>query len=146
MKGQVVGINSAIATLGSGFGGQTSGSIGLGFAIPIDTARPIAEQLLKDGVAKHALLGVSASDAVDQSGNAVGARLQEITQGGAAAAAGLQPGDVITKFGDRAVDGADALVAAVRSEQPGAKVTVEFQRNGQSRKVDVTLGSEAGTG
>jgi putative serine protease PepD len=143
LSGQVVGINSAIASLGSTGGGQ-SGSIGVGFAIPIDQARRIANQLIDSGKATHAQLGVSVRDAVaaDQSGTA-GALIASVTDGGAAATGGLRSGDVVTKVGARQIDGADALIAAIRSHRPGDKVTLTYQRNGDARTATVTLGDDA---
>ncbi len=139
MRGEVVGINSAIASLGQDQGGQ-SGSIGLGFAIPSDEARPIAQQLAQTGKADHAQLGVSVQDA-DQGG-----QLLQVQADGPAGRAGLRAGDVITRIGDRQVDGADALVAAVRSHRPGEKVTVTYLRDGQTKTTSVTLGSQASPG
>ncbi|HEX6920059.1 MAG TPA: trypsin-like peptidase domain-containing protein [Actinomycetes bacterium] len=140
MQGRVVGINSAIASLGSGLGGQ-SGSIGLGFAIPANQARRIADQLTKTGQAVHAQLGVSVSDASSSSGE-TGAGIAAVQPGSAAAKAGLRAGDVVTRVGDRAVDSADALIAAVRSQPPGAKVTLTVVRDGSTRTTAVTLGSD----
>lgn len=138
LKGQVVGINSAIASLGSGVG-QQSGNIGLGFAIPIDQARPIAQQLAADGSAQHAQLGVQVTDAENDSGAAV----TEIVPNSPAAKAGLRVGDVVTKLGDRPIDSADALVAAVRSQQPGDEVILTVERGGSTRTVTATLAAQA---
>ena len=138
MRGEVVGINSAIATLG-GAGGQ-SGSIGLGFSIPITQARAIAEQLIESGSAVHAQLGVSVSDVA--SGDAAGAAIAMVQPNGSAADAGLEVGDVVTKVEDRDVDSADALIAAVRSHRPGDKVTLTYQRDGDTRTATVSLGSD----
>ncbi len=140
MRGEVVGINSAIASLGSS-GGQ-SGSIGLGFSIPIDQARRVADQLTKSGSAVHAQLGVSVSDIADGSAQG-GAGIAAVTPGGGAAKAGIEVGDVVTKVGDRDIDSADALIAAVRSHAPGDKVTLTYTRGGDSRTATVTLGSDA---
>ncbi len=140
MSGRVVGINSAIATLGSSSG--ESGSIGLGFSIPIDQAKRIAQELENGGTAVHAQLGVSVGDSSKPSGAVVG----QVTTGSAAEAAGLRDGDVITAIGDRRLDGADSLVAAIRSEAPGDKVKISFVRGGETKTVTVTLGSDqAGT-
>jgi putative serine protease PepD len=144
MRGEVVGINSAIATLGGSLGGQ-SGSIGLGFAIPIDQARPIAEQLADGGQAQHARLGASVRDSVGDAGQAQGAELADVVADGPAAQAGLQQGDVITKLDGRTVDSADALVAAVRSHRPGDAVEVTYLRDGRSATVTVRLGSDGGS-
>ncbi len=137
LQGEVVGINSAIATLSSG-GGQ-SGSIGLGFAIPIDQAKRIADEILESGTASRAQLGVTVGDA-----EGGGARIGEVTSGGAADRAGLRSGDVVRTFGDRVIDSADALVAAVRSATPGAGVPVTYERDGTTATVTVTLGSVQG--
>jgi putative serine protease PepD len=138
MNGELVGINSAIATLGGDAGPQAQGgSIGLGFAIPVDQAKRIADELIKNGTAAHASLGVQVgNDAATD-----GARIVEVTQGGAAAAAGLPSGVVVTKVDDRVINSADALVAAVRSKAPGDKVTLTYlDTGGKPQTVDVTLG------
>jgi putative serine protease PepD len=134
MQGEVVGVNSAIASLGVGQGGE-SGSIGLGFAIPSDEAQPIAQQLAQTGKASHAQLGVSVRDTER------GGQLMQVQANGPAARAGLRAADVIVKVGDRPVDGADALVAAVRSHRPGEQVQVTYLRGGQTKTTMVTLGS-----
>jgi putative serine protease PepD len=138
MNGELVGVNSAIATLGGDAGPQAqSGSIGLGFAIPVDQAKRIADELIQSGTASHASLGVQVGNdaAVD------GAKIVEVTSGGAAAAAGLPSGVVVTKVDDRVIGSADALVAAVRSRAPGDKVTLTYlDPSGQPQTVQVTLG------
>ncbi|MGV0852050.1 S1C family serine protease [Mycolicibacterium phlei] len=138
MNGELIGINSAIATLGADAGPQAqSGSIGLGFAIPVDQAKRIADELIKNGSAAHASLGVQ----VGNDASIDGARIVEVTEGGAAAAAGLPSGVVITKVDDRVISSADALVAAVRSKAPGDKITLTFvDPSGKPQTVDVTLG------
>jgi putative serine protease PepD len=142
--GAVVGINSAIASLGAGAGGQ-AGSIGLGFAIPIDQAREIARQLVDSGTAEHAQLGVSVGDAgVGSSGVSSGAAIASVQPDAAAADAGLRDGDVLRKVDDHRVDSADALIAAVRSHRAGDQVTVTYVRDGDTRTTTVTLGSDRG--
>ncbi len=137
MNGELVGVNSAIATLGGDSADAQSGSIGLGFAIPIDQAKRIADELIQSGNASHASLGVQvANDAA-----AHGAKIVEVTSGGAAAAAGLPSGVVVTKVDDRIISSADALVAAVRSRAPGEKVTLTYlDPSGKPQTVQVTLG------
>jgi putative serine protease PepD len=142
-NGELVGVNSAIATLGadsggpSGPGGPQSGSIGLGFAIPVDQAKRIADELIRSGTASHASLGVQ----VGNDATTDGAKIVEVTVGGAAAAAGLPSGVVVTKVDDRAIGTADALVAAVRSKAPGDKVTLTYvDPAGKPQTVQVTLG------
>lgn len=135
-SGAVVGINSAIRTLG----GDSSGSIGLGFAIPITTARGVAEQIIRSGSVQHATIGVNARSATD--GVTDGAQVQNVQAGGPAAAAGIAEGDVITKVGDRQVGNADELTVAVRQNPVGATVPVVLLRDGREMTVSVTLGSE----
>ncbi|WP_214364328.1 S1C family serine protease [Pseudonocardia sp. H11422] len=134
--GAVVGINTAIRSLGQGEGG----SIGLGFAIPIDDAREIAQELIRTGVVKHADLGVNAKSVTD--GTTDGAQVQNVVQGGAAAAAGIIEGDVIVRVDDRAIAGADELVVAVRERDPGQTVSVQLVRDGRPLTVSAVLTSD----
>jgi putative serine protease PepD len=140
MNGKVIGIDSAIATASSGSLGSsgTSGSIGLGFAIPINQAEWVAKELVTSGTATHSLLGVSVSDP-SATATQAGAVVSAVTSGGPANKAGIQKGDVITKVDDQQIGGADSLVAAIRSYQPGSKVTITYQRNGQTASTQVTL-------
>jgi putative serine protease PepD len=136
MQGRVVGITSAIASLGQSSGGQ-SGSIGLGFAIPIDQAARIGDEIVTQGFATRAVLGVGVSEGPD------GAVLGQIAPGGPAATAGLAQGDVVSRVDDRVIPDADSLVAAIRAQQPGATVTLTVTSpGGEPRQVPVTLGSE----
>ncbi|HST63651.1 MAG TPA: trypsin-like peptidase domain-containing protein, partial [Mycobacteriales bacterium] len=136
-SGAVVGINSAIATLSTGTGTGQSGSIGLGFAIPINEARAIAQQLIRTGKVQHATLGVTARSVTD--GARDGALVESVTAGGAAAAAGIKAGDVITRVGDRLVGGSDDLVVQVRTRNVGEKVQLTYVRGGRTVKVTATL-------
>jgi len=138
-QGQVVGITSSIASLGSS-GGQ-SGSIGLGFAIPANTAKSVAAQLISSGTAQHAYLGVTLSDgSVTMDGaQRQAAVIGSVSSGTPAASAGLQARDAVIAVNGQAVDSADSLVARIREVQPGTKVTLSVVRSGQSRQVDVTL-------
>ncbi|MET0700047.1 MAG: trypsin-like peptidase domain-containing protein [Mycobacterium sp.] len=142
MNGELIGVNSAIASLGGGGGGQDSagaqsGSIGLGFAIPADQAKRIANELISTGTATHASLGVQLSG--DKSSG--GAAIAEVASGGPAATAGLPSGVVVTKVDDQVIDGADGLVAAVRSRAPGDNVTLTYLDSaGTPKTVQVTLG------
>lgn len=140
MNGELVGVNSAIATLGGDSAQSQSGSIGLGFAIPVDQAKRIADELIQNGTASHASLGVQ----VGNDAAADGAKIVEVTSGGAAAAAGLPSGVVVTKVDDRVIGSADALVAAVRSKAPGDQVTLTYlDPSGKPQTVQVTLGKAA---
>jgi putative serine protease PepD len=142
--GEVVGINTAIASVATadvpGQQSSQSGNIGVGFAIPANTAQRIAQEIKDTGKASHALLGVSASTA-SSAGSAVGsgAQLAAVSAGSPAADAGLQVGDVITAVGDRVVTTSTELTAAVRSSKPGDSVTLTIRRGQSSSKVDVTL-------
>jgi putative serine protease PepD len=136
MEGRIVGLNSAIASLGSGRGGQ-SGSIGLGFSIPINQAKRIADELIASGHATQAQLGVSVRDS-----QPVGAQVMSVQPGSAAAKAGLQAGDVVTKVGSRLIENSDGLVAAINSANPGSNVTLTVASGaGAPHTVPVTLGS-----
>ncbi|MDG4665852.1 trypsin-like peptidase domain-containing protein [Mycobacterium sp. 236(2023)] len=140
MNGELVGINSAIATLGADAGGAQGGSIGLGFAIPVDQAKRIADEIIQTGSASRASLGVQ----VGNDAGVDGAKIVEVTAGGAASAAGLPSGVIVTKLDDRVISSADALVAAVRSKAPGDKVTLTYLgQSGKPETVDVTLGKAA---
>ncbi|MCW2590413.1 MAG: hypothetical protein JWQ86_2840 [Mycobacterium sp.] len=141
MNGELIGVNSAIASMGGGSGGSgggQAGSIGLGFAIPSDQAKRVADELISTGTATHASLGVQLSN--DPSGH--GAAIAQVVDGGPAAAAGLPSGVVVTKVDDHVIDGPEALVASVRSMAPGDKVTLTYEdASGASQTAEVTLGT-----
>ncbi|MGO1050935.1 trypsin-like peptidase domain-containing protein [Crossiella sp. CA198] len=139
MQGKVIGINSAIRTATGGQ--QQGGSIGLGFAIPVDQVRRIAEELIKNGKATHSLLGVGLGQPT-RNQQTQGATVSQVTQGGAAEQAGIKVGDVITKIDNRRIEDADSLIAAVRSYAPGSKVKLTINTAGGDRVVEVTLGSQ----
>jgi putative serine protease PepD len=144
-SGQVIGINSAIATLGGGgpFGGEAGGgSIGVGFAIPIDEAASVAEEIIRTGKATHPAIGVSALTVSGE--DREGAQVRELTPDGAAAAAGLQTGDLITRVEDTEVRSVDELILAVRENGVGDTVTLTYVRDGQTRTAEVTLQDLAG--
>jgi putative serine protease PepD len=134
--GAVIGINSAIRTLG----GDSSGSIGLGFAIPINFAKSVAQELIRTGKVVHTTIGLNAKSATD--GTTDGAEVQNVVSGGPAAKAGIQEGDVITKVGDRDVGNADELVVAVQSHPVGARVPVTVTRSGKTFQTQVVLAAE----
>ncbi len=142
LAGQVVGINSAIASTGSSAGGQ-SGNIGVGFAIPSNDAKKVSDQLIATGHATHAQIGISVGDAASDTTGApgLGATVSSVTAGGPAATAGLQAGDVITKVATRRVTDANSLIVAVRASTPKAVVTITYTRGGATRTAQVTLGT-----
>lgn len=144
-KGQLIGINVAIASTGSASSDSQSGNIGVGFSIPSNVAKRIADEIIKDGKATHGLLGALVTNQLfDEKAStsfSVGALIKEVTADGAAAAAGLRAGDVVIKFNGHTILEAGDLTAAVRWEPAGAKATVEFLRDGETKTTTVTLGS-----
>ncbi|MGV9449683.1 S1C family serine protease [Streptomyces sp. NPDC003635] len=148
-QGNVIGINSAIQSAGNGLGGTSqSGSIGLGFAIPINQAKYVAQQLIKTGKPVYAKIGAS----VSLEEGTGGAKITEqgasgsdaVESGGPAADAGLKPGDVITKLDDRVIDSGPTLIGEIWTHKPGDKVKITYERDGETRTVDLTLGSRVG--
>lgn len=141
MQGRVIGINSAIAALSAGPDGQ-AGSIGVGFAIPIDQAYRVAQEIINTGHASHAVLGANVTDHTDRTrGITTGAEIASVVPGSGAEKAGIAAGDVVTKVDSTMIESADALVATIRSAEPGGQVEVTYQRGGQAHTVTVTLGS-----
>ncbi|WP_194915305.1 S1C family serine protease, partial [Catenulispora rubra] len=146
MQGNVIGINSAIASNsqnsgGLGGSGGQAGSIGLGFAIPISEALPIVDALAQGKPAQIASLGVAQNGQSDTTTRTAGGyKVQQVTSGAPADKAGLKTGDVITKIGDRLVYSYQDVAAAVRSHRPGDTVAITYTRNGSSTTVNVTLG------
>jgi putative serine protease PepD len=138
VNGAVIGVNSAIASLGTNYASQ-SGSIGLGFAIPINQAKKTAEQIIKTGKATYPIMGVS----VDTSFSGVGARITThgtpILAGGPAAKAGLRAGDVIIEFDGKAIATSNELVVAIRAHNVGDRVIVKFQRGTSTLSAALTL-------
>lgn len=136
--GAVIGVNSAIATLGSSFGAQ-SGSIGLGFAIPINQARKTADQLIKNGKAIYPVLGVSIDMQFEGDGARIATNAKAILPGGPAAKAGLKAGDLITKFDGRTINSSEELIVAIRSKSVGDTVKLTYIRNGVTATTSVIL-------
>ncbi|MFE9771091.1 S1C family serine protease [Streptomyces sp. NPDC005931] len=148
-QGNVIGINSAIQSTGNGgFGTGQAGSIGLGFAIPINQAKYVAQELIKTGKPVYAKIGASVS-LEDSTG---GAKITEqgaggseaVDPGGPADKAGLKPGDVITKLDDRVIDSGPTLIGEIWTHKPGDKVTLTYERDGKERTTELTLGSRVG--
>ena len=132
--GAVVGVNSAIATLGSSFGSQ-SGSIGLGFAIPINQARRTAEELIKTGKSSYPILGIS----VDTNYGEGGARVAAVSPNGPAEGAGIEVGDIIIDLGGRKITNSDELIVAIRDNAPGDRVAITVKRNEVTKVFKATL-------
>jgi putative serine protease PepD len=146
LNGNVVGINASIATAGESLGGGQSGNIGVGFAIPMDEVMPIVDEMAKGETPTHARLGVSVS-ATGQSQDGLqsdeGASIEKVNAGSTADDAGIAAGDVITKVDDHLITDADSLIATIRSYRPGDKVTVTFERGGDTKTVTLQLDSDA---
>ncbi|WP_431043146.1 S1C family serine protease [Streptomyces sp. P1-3] len=151
-NGAVIGVNSAIqsAGTGGGFGGgaQQSGSIGLGFAIPINQAKNVAEQLIKTGTPVYPVISATVT-MKDSGGGATIARTgadgtPAVIPGGPAAKAGLKPGDVITKLDDTVIDSGPTLISEIWTHRPGDQVALTYERDGKQSTVQLTLGQREG--
>ncbi len=139
LRGQVVGVNSAIATTG-GFASDR-GNIGVGFAIPIEQVRITADQILRTGEARYPVIGAKVAT---RSGDGAGARIDEVMPDTPAEASGLEQGDVVTAVnGQRVTDGI-SLIVAIRTYRPGETIEFTVVRDGDQQVVSITLGSEVG--
>jgi putative serine protease PepD len=144
-SGEVIGVNSAIATLSGGlpFDSGQGGNIGLGFAIPIDQAKRIAEQIIRRGYSTHAIIGVRLDPTYEGDGALIANPRggDSVVPGGPAAAAGLQDGDVLVAVDEQRVTNADELIVEIRKRVPGEDVTIAFRRDGDRQTTVVELGS-----
>jgi putative serine protease PepD len=139
MRGEVVGMNSAIATTGNTFGGE-AGNIGVGFAIPMEQVRSTAQQILATGKAEYPVIGAT----VDTGQTTNGAQIVTVPSGTPAARAGLQKGDrVVAVSGQRVTDGI-SLIVAIRAHRPGDTLSFTVVRNGHQRAVRITLDAKVG--
>ncbi len=140
-QGRLVGINSAIATLGATTAGTQSGNIGIGFAIPLAEVNGIVTQLIATGSAQHAYLGISTRDTTLEQGAAsiTGALVAEIVPAGPADLAGLTPGDVVTKINGQPVSSSQSLIGTIRALGVDEQVSLTVTRDGTARTVQVTL-------
>ena len=144
--GDIIGVNVAIASAASGTAGEDSGNIGVGFAIPIDYAKRVAEEIIEDGTASHGYLGVSVTPAAASNSSSsftVGAEVAETVSGSPGAKAGLRAGDIITSLNGLPVTDAQSLTAAVRMQAAGSTVTIDYTRNGEAESTEATLGDSA---
>ncbi|MBD0291972.1 MAG: trypsin-like peptidase domain-containing protein [Jiangellaceae bacterium] len=139
--GRVIGVNSAIASVRTG---PVPGNIGLGFAIPIDQAARTAGQIIETGRAVYPVMGVRLDSTFTGRGARIAAgdgRAAGVEPDGPAAGAGIEPGDVITRIGDRDVNSAEELIVALRAREPGERVTLRVERGGSVDDVTLVLGS-----
>jgi putative serine protease PepD len=143
-QGAVIGIDSAIQSTGSSEGGSQSGSIGLGFAIPINQAERVAKDLINTGTPIYPVIGVQVDPSYSGTGAKISTSTGAVTAGGPAAKAGLRSGDIITKFGATVIDSSPTLIAEIWQHKPGEKVTLTYTRSGQSHTVTLTLGERKG--
>ncbi|RST14746.1 S1C family serine protease, partial [Streptomyces sp. WAC05374] len=149
-KARVIGINSAIraADSGSGADGGQAGSIGLGFAIPVNQGKRVAEELINTGKANHPVIGVSLDMKYTGDGARVGEKAQDggasVIPGGPAAKAGIRPGDVITKVDGQRVHSGEELIVKIRAHRPGDRLELTLERAGKEQTKTLTLGSSAG--
>ncbi|WP_455755232.1 trypsin-like peptidase domain-containing protein [Streptomyces nigra] len=148
--GRVVGINSAIRSAGSGAepdGGQ-AGSIGLGFAIPVNQAKRVAEELIETGKATHPVIGVTLDMEYAGDGARVGSKGSDggpaVTKGGPGAKAGIKPGDVITEIDGARVHSGEELIIKTRAHRPGDRLELTLKRGGKEITLKLTLGSSSG--
>jgi putative serine protease PepD len=146
-SGQLVGVPSAGASVPNESGGSSSGSVGLGFAIPVDFAKTIAAELIENGKVTHATFGIAVQTASEQTSSgsstgSVGLYISEISAGGPAAAAGLRVGDVLTKV-DGETATIDRLTATLLRNHPGASVSVTYERGGKAHTAKVKLAAPA---
>ncbi|MFE2054758.1 S1C family serine protease [Streptomyces sp. NPDC059446] len=147
--GAVIGINSAIqSTSGGGVGQSQAGSIGLGFAIPVNQAKNVAEQLIKTGQPVYPVIGATVT-MEEKTGGAVisdegAGGTPAVTPNGPAAQAGLKAGDVITKFNDTTVESGPTLIGEIWTHKPGDKVTLTYKRDGRTATAELTLGERKG--
>ncbi|MFE6227492.1 S1C family serine protease, partial [Streptomyces sp. NPDC057854] len=147
-SGAVIGINSAIQSTGGGFGQSQAGSIGLGFAIPVNQAKTVAEQLIKTGKPVYPVIGAT----VNMNDRGEGATIAEqgaggtasVTPDGPAAKAGLRAGDVITGFGGHPIDSGPSLISEIWTHKPGDSVEITYERDGKEAKTTVVLGERTG--
>ncbi|MFF1422619.1 S1C family serine protease [Streptomyces sp. NPDC058280] len=150
-RARVIGINSAIraADSGGGVDGGQAGSIGLGFAIPINQGKRVAEELINTGKATHPVIGVSLDMEYAGDGARVGEKAADggpaVTAGGPGATAGIKPGDVITEVNGQRVHGGEELIVKIRAHRPGDRLELTVVRSGKERAMTVTLGSADGT-
>lgn len=144
-EGKLIGVNVAILSTGGAAQGETAGNIGVGFAVPSNVAKRIADDIIEDGSASHGLLGATVTSAeAEGSSDTVGALISEVPADGAAAKAGLQSGDVVTEFNGVPITDQTDLTAQVRALPGGAEAELTFTRDGSSQTVTVTLGTFEG--
>jgi putative serine protease PepD len=142
-QGDIIGVNVAIASADSSSSSAQSGNIGVGFSIPINVAKRVAQEIIATGAATHGQLGLSVQDKASGTSSdfTAGAEVAAVTAGSAADKAGLKAGDVVTGLAGRTVTDASELTAAAREQAAGTTVKITFLRGGQTQTADITLGA-----
>jgi len=139
-KGELIGINVAIANAGGSSSSTAAGSIGVGFSIPANLAKRVSDEIIESGSASHGLLGASVTSATSADSATVGALISEVSSGGAAQKAGLKAGDVVTNFNGVPITDATDLTAQVRTLAAGDSADLTYVREDKSVTVSVTVG------
>lgn len=147
-KGAVIGVNSAIQSTSDGMGGGSAGSIGLGFAIPIDQAKRVAQTLIETGEPVYPIIGASVEMRSQGNGAVISQEAEDgspaVVEGGPADDAGLRAGDVITRFDDTAIDSGPTLISEIWTHEPDDTVKLTYERDGKTATTEVTLGKRTG--
>ncbi|WP_030685546.1 S1C family serine protease [Streptomyces globisporus] len=147
-SGAVIGINSAIQSTSGGFGQSQAGSIGLGFAIPVNQAKNVAQQLIKTGKPVYPVIGATVNMNEKGQGATIAGQgtggTPSVTPDGPAAKAGLKAGDVITGFGDHPIDSGPTLISEIWTHKPGDSVKITYERDGKTATATVVLGARTG--
>lgn len=147
-SGAVIGINSAIQSTSGGFGQSQAGSIGLGFAIPVNQAKNVAQQLIKTGKPVYPVIGATVNMQEKGEGATIATQgsggTASVTPDGPAAKAGLKAGDVITGFDDHPIDSGPTLISEIWTHKPGDSVKITYERDGKTATATVVLGERTG--
>ncbi len=145
-SGQLIGVPSAGATVPNPSGESSAGSVGLGFAIPVDLAKAVSDEIISTGTVTHAYFGIQVArippSAAQKAGTPEGLYVAGVVPGGPSASAGLQEGDIITEINGQPATDPNQLQALTITQRAGSTVAITYDRNGQSHSTTITLGSQ----